>query len=380
MMRIVFNTHILRQPLTGIGRYTLKLTHALMQLGHEVHGLTVDPRHFYPAAARASSRRWIKLAATIPGVRHLQRIRLQKYLQGYTERWIYHEPNYLPLNFSGPTVITVHDLSWIRYPHTHPRARVAYLNRHFPAALQQAAHILTVSEFTRAELMDIFALPASRISVTPLGVDREHYHPHSAQTCQAILSQYQLTWHRYILSVGTLEPRKNLTLAVQAHSLLPRSIQKKYPLVLIGTQGWLKSAFWPVLEKQIRQGSVFVLGYVTDHALPCLYSGANALVYPSFYEGFGLPPLEAMACGTPVITSTAQALREVGGNATLTVAADDPRCLKDRLMMVLEDQTLVESLRCLGLQRASHFTWQACAEKTLHAYRLAQDYHASCLA
>ncbi|TQV63984.1 MAG: glycosyltransferase family 4 protein [Halothiobacillaceae bacterium] len=373
-MHILFNTHIVRPPLTGIGRYTLELARALNQLGHEVRGLTLDPLAPQDAQAQARQAAWRKNLARIPGARTLQRMRLQARLDRQPSAgWLYHEPNYIPLRFDGPTVITVHDLAWIRHPETHPAERVRYLNRNVPRALERADHILTVSAFTRDELMHVFGYPAEQITVTPLGVDHERYRPRTEQECTQTLGKHRLAWKSYVLSVGTLEPRKNLRLAVEAHSLLPAHLQQEYPLVLAGARGWHESEFREPLGKQVKRGSVIPLGYVPEDELPCLYAGASAFVYPSRYEGFGLPPLEAMACGVPVITSTAQALCEVGGEAVLTVSPDHPEALAHALRSVLEDVDRAESLKALGQQRAGQFTWLTCAQTALHGYRCAKQ-------
>lgn len=368
-MRILINTHIVRPPLTGIGRYTLELARALNRLGHEVRGLTLDP---LAPQAQARQAPWRKALARIPGGRRIQRMVLQARLDRQPSAgWLYHEPNYIPLRFAGPTVITVHDLAWIRHPETHPAERVRYLNRHFPHALERADHILTVSAFTRDELMHVFGIPAERITITPLGVDHERYRPRTEQECTHTLSTHKLAWKNYILSVGTLEPRKNLRLAIEAHSLLPANLQQRYPLVLVGARGWREAAFRELLDKHVKRGNIIPLGYVPEDQLPCLYSGASAFIYPSRYEGFGLPPLEAMASGVPVITSTAQALHEVGGDAVLTVSPDHPEGLGHAIRWVLEDSDRAETLKELGQKRAAEFTWLACAQTTLHGYRCA---------
>lgn len=369
-MRILFNTQILRPPLTGIGRYTLELARALNQLGHEVRGLTLDPLAPPAPMAQAWQATWRKGLTWLPGARALSRMRLQARLDRQPSAgWLYHEPNYIPLRYNGPTVITVHDLSWLRHPETHPAERVRYLNRNFPKALERADHILTVSAFTREELKQVFGTPAERITVTPLGVDHRHYRPRTAQESLPVLRRHGLAWKGYILSVGTLEPRKNLRLAVAAHSLLPAHLQQKHPLVLVGAHGWGKTHIQPPLARQIKHRNIILLGYVPEDELPYLYAGASAFVYPSRYEGFGLPPLEAMACGAPVITSTAQALCEVGGQATLTIPPDQPEALLNALRTVLEDMDRAESLTALGLQRASQFTWHTCAKTTMQGYQ-----------
>jgi alpha-1,3-rhamnosyl/mannosyltransferase len=176
---------------------------------------------------------------------------------------------------------------------------------------------------------------------------------------------------RYLLTVGTLEPRKNLSLVFRAYRRLPQRLRQAYLLVVAGMSGWHTEAFRAELNALATRGHLRLLGYVPDDALTALYSGAAMLIYPSLYEGFGLPPLEAMASGIPVITSNRASLPEVVGDAGWMVDPDDEATLCETVMAVLEGCEEARARVRLGLERAQAFTWQRCAQETLEAYRAA---------
>jgi alpha-1,3-rhamnosyl/mannosyltransferase len=189
------------------------------------------------------------------------------------------------------------------------------------------------------------------------------------QEAEAALSSYGLTYGSYILYLGTLEPRKNISALLEAYSFLPKKTQASFPLILAGGKGWLMDN----LEDEIRRLDIasrtVLTGYVPRKDLPALYSGAAVFVYPSLYEGFGLPPLEAMACGTPVITSNVSSFPEVVGDAGIMVDPYDVKRLRDEIERVLEDSSLRASLGSRGLARAKQFTWENCARQTLDVYK-----------
>ncbi|MDN3988213.1 glycosyltransferase family 1 protein [Zwartia sp. IMCC34845] len=281
---------------------------------------------------------------------------------------VYHEPNYLPLRFSGPTVITVHDLSWIRYPETHPAERVLMMNRYFDKALRQASALITDAEFVRQEIIDTFGVSPEKITAIPLGVE-SIFRPRAESETQDTLRTHGLVHKSYFLTVGTLEPRKNLSLAIRAYGALPDSIRKRFPLVVIGMTGWHSTEIERLIAPLQRAGYIRQLGYVTRDDLATIMAGATTLIYPSIYEGFGLPPLEAMASGTPVICSNVSTLPEVVGDTGILIDPNDSEKLRIQLEAITSDQHLCHDLAVRARKRSLSFTWAHCAQQTLNVYK-----------
>jgi alpha-1,3-rhamnosyl/mannosyltransferase len=281
---------------------------------------------------------------------------------------VYHEPNYVAFPFRGPTVVTVHDLSFVHFPETHPADRLRHLNRHLPSTLARAAHVLTDSEEVRRETIVHFGLPPERVTAIHLGVDAG-FAPRDERSCREVLGRHGLRHGDYVLSVGTLEPRKNLATAIQAFNALPQRLCGRTPLVIVGQRGWLSRDVERLIQVGERAGWLRFLGYVGQHDLPMVYAGARLFLYPSRYEGFGLPVIEAMASGVPVVTSSVSCLPEIAGDAAELVHPDDVDGLRETLARLLEDDARREELRLLGLKRAKCFSWQRCAEETVAVYR-----------
>lgn len=373
-IRIALNGSALLSPLTGVGQYSKCLAERLLA------SKEVQLHLFYAAIWSGDIRTGpIKEIGALKDF--IKKVVPQPYrVSRAVQQWrfnlgikrirphLYHEPNFLPFRFDGPTVITAHDLSWIRFPETHPLERVAVMNDLFPKSLGAASHILTDAEFVRREIIEEFGVAPERITAVPLGA-RPIFRPRTEHECSAALSEHGLQYRRYVLCVGTLEPRKNLELAIRAYAGLPKAVRNRYPLVTVGMRGWLTSKLESVMQPLVASGELHPLGYTSDDALATLYAGAMSLVYPSLYEGFGLPPLEAMASGTPVIVSNRSTLPEVVGDAGVIIDADDVSALRDALLRFAEDPTFWQERAVASLQRASGFSWQRCAEQTLAVYR-----------
>lgn len=374
-MRVAINATALLSPLTGIGQYSFQLAKRLAAVPE------VELEYFYGAfwskqlrdntstPAAAAALPWLR--RHIPYSYELRRWVQNNRFSRYAEEAVfdlYHEPNILPLRFKGPTVVTVHDLSWIRYPETHPVERVRAMNRYFEAGLHQAEALITDAQSVRQELLDTFGLPPKMVTAIPLGVDAL-FQPQDAVQTQVTMAQHGLAHGSYFLAVGTLEPRKNLSTALLAYQQLPQKLRETYPLVLIGMKGWHTAALERQMAPLVRAGQVRQLGYLARSDLVALMSGARALVYPSVYEGFGLPPLEAMACGTPVICSNTSSLPEVVGDAGIMVEPLDAVALMCAMRQVVDDNEIWEDLKRKSLIRARAFSWEACAAQTLDVYR-----------
>jgi alpha-1,3-rhamnosyl/mannosyltransferase len=376
MLRVAVNAVPLRSPLTGVGQYIRHLMAAIEARGD------VDPRYFYashwgrkaiasPVAAIDDVKRVVKKIVPYPYIvsRTGQRLMFSTGMRLYRPH-LYHEPNYVALPFDGPLVVTVHDLSFVRHPESHPKERLEHLGRYLPETLARAAHVITDSETVKREAVAHFGLDPSRVTAIQLGVGPE-FEPRTAEGTRATLARHGLVHGRYVLSVGTLEPRKNLATAIRAYASLPAAVRNDLPLVVAGMKGWLNEALEAMVAKLEGDGSVRFLGYVAQDDLPQLYSGALVMVYPSRYEGFGLPVVEAMASGVPVLTTNASCLPEVAGGAAELVSPDDEEAMASALRRLLEDAPRRKQLAALGVERARRFTWARCAEETVAVYRSA---------
>jgi alpha-1,3-rhamnosyl/mannosyltransferase len=283
---------------------------------------------------------------------------------------VYHEPSFLSFRFDGPTVLTVHDLSWIRCPEAHPAERVRAMHKFFEPSLARADHIITDAAFVKQELVDVFGLDASKIHPIHLAAE-PLFKPMLANEIDGFLKTKGLEHRQYWLAVGTLEPRKNLQLALDAFSALPAADRKKTPLVLAGMVGWNVGKLLPKIQAMQQAGELLQLGYVSRHNLAAVVAGAKALIFPSVYEGFGLPLVEAMQSGTPVLASNASCLPEVLAGAGLLFDSNDADGLKALMLQMLSDDDLATMLSTQGLNRSKHFSWQKTAQQTLEVYRLA---------
>jgi alpha-1,3-rhamnosyl/mannosyltransferase len=263
-----------------------------------------------------------------------------------------------------PLVVTIHDLLPLRYPALFPRATVAHTRLSVPFT-RRARRLLTNSEHTRAEAVDRLGLPPEQVVATPFGID-PRFRPVEVER-DWLRRRFGLE-RSYVLSVGTVEPRKNLPATLRAFGLAAGRVPE-HDLVVVGGAGWGSGA-GPIGEaaRTLPRTPVFT-GFVSDDELVRLYSAASCFVFPSLAEGFGFPPLEAMACGAPVVASDRPALPEVIGDAGLLVDPTDPEAIADAVASVLESEELAGDLRRRGLERSARFTWERCAELTAAVYR-----------
>lgn len=282
---------------------------------------------------------------------------------------LYHEPNFHARPCDLPTVVTVHDLSVLLHPEWHPARRVAEYAREFRAGLKQACHLLTVSEAVKAEIVQHLGWPAERVSVTYNG-RRPFLRPLSAEQCAPVLRALGLA-PGYFLHVGTIEPRKNIGLLLKAHAGLPSELRTKHPLVLAGGGGWRANDLENEVAARAKDGTVRRLGYVPDGSLAALYSSARALVFPTLYEGFGMPTVEMMACGGAVLASTAGAVAETVGGTAHLIDPNDEIGWRDAMLRACTDHDWWHLLRREAEDAARPFTWERCADQTLEAYRKA---------
>jgi glycosyltransferase involved in cell wall biosynthesis len=377
-LKLILNVESIVPPVTGIGRYTSEILGGLLArgLGENLHCFShfrwVDAGHIINASSDlAGPNRVRPFVRSLPYAYELRCIARNAMFQWSARSFtgaVYHEPNYILKPYDGPTVVTCHDLSHLHSPEHHPPERVRYLDRNLEKSLRKATRIITVSDFVRQEVLNTFSFDPATVVTIPEGVD-DRFRPHGADETQEIMARYGLEHGRYILSVATIEPRKNLHGLVSAFMQLPADLRAAYPLVLCGATGWRESRLEQSLNALAREGSVRRLGYIPEADLPGLYAGASAFAFPSFYEGFGLPPLEAMASGTPVLASATGSILEVVGGAGLLVDPHDHKALAEGLERILTDQPLRDTCITAGIERAQRFSWTSCVDRTIALYR-----------
>jgi len=282
-----------------------------------------------------------------------------------------HAPvNVVPLLASVPTVVTVHDLAFMAMPERFLPAKRRYLETFTRLTMGKARHVIADSEHTRGDLIRLLGVPPERVTAVPLGVNGD-FHPPNEASKEAFRARQNLPAH-YLLYLGTLEPRKNLVTLVRAYARLRRS-GLDWPLVLAGGKGWLyEDIFRAVAEEGLTEHVRFP-GYVAYEDQPLWYGCATAFVYPSTYEGFGLPVLEAMACGTPVVASTASSVPEAAGDAAILVDPHDGEALAAAIERLANDATLRDDLSGRGLARAALFPWSRTAAETVRVYARVVD-------
>lgn len=270
-----------------------------------------------------------------------------------------------PVLASCPAVVTVYDLSFVHFPDRFPRRQRWYLTQQTRRSCRRARRIITISESGRQDVHRLFNVPLARIDVVYPGVDAM-YRPYTAAAVERF--RQEKGHGRYLLHVGTLQPRKNIPLLLEAFAQLMAPHLK---LVLIGGKGWLYDEIFARVQALGLAGRVHFTGYVADEELPLWYNAAELLVFPSVYEGFGMPVVEAMACGTPVVAARSSSIPEATGAAGLLFDPHDAVALKAQIAAVLHDPQLSAKMRAQGLAHASQFSWERAGRETAAVYRKA---------
>lgn len=278
----------------------------------------------------------------------------------------------IPPSMPCPTVTTIHDISFKRYPeYFHGKDRLL-LDRSVKFAKDHAARIIAVSQFTKNEICELYDADPNGISVTYEGVDDQFRTMPQMEARDTSAEKYSLRFP-YVLTVGIIQPRKNFPRLLEGFAKFKENRQSPHKLVIVGKYGWKESSIERRAHELGLGDDVVLTGYVPYEDLPALYNAADVFVYPSVYEGFGLPPLEAMACGTPVITGNQASLPEVVGDAGLMVDPFDADAFADAMDRLLFDRLLRAEMFALGLDQATKFSWDTTAEETLKVYRQCSD-------
>ena len=369
-MQIGFDATVLTRPTTsGVERYTRELIRRIVAEAPQHRFLLSyfrgprDPRREVPTphdnvAFRPIERVPLRLYRSLymrhvaPPFDLLSRGRADVFMFPDFVRW--------PV-LTRRSIIVVHDIAFARSPGYVPEGTRGFLGPSVPRSIAKANRVVAVSEFTKRELTARYAVEPDRIAVVPNAVDHGHFRPRTTSEIEAVIRMFEID-RPYVLMTGTLEPRKNVGGLLEAFASLPSPIRETHTVVLAGGAGWMDEEIHDTIDRLRRDGlRVIQTGYVGTSDLPALYSGAAAFVLPSHYEGFGIPVLEAMACGTPVVTSSTTSLPEVAGEAAILVAPDDTAQLATAIQRVLVDPVLCDQLVERGLARARAFSWEASA-------------------
>lgn len=264
----------------------------------------------------------------------------------------------VPPGVKGKTAVFIYDMVWKACPETMEESNRAFMDKNTRTACERADMIITISEFSRREIVKYMDIPEEKVKVVPCGVDLERFHPnYSPADVQKAKEKYGINGE-YLLYLGTLEPRKNLMYLIESYAMLYAENRAVPDLVIAGKKGWQYDGLFQKVEECGLSSKVIFTGYVDEEDVPLLLKGARVFVFPSLYEGFGLPPLEAMACGTPVIVSNVSSLPEVVADAAILVDIEKKDALKDAIKTVCQEKSLQKELQDKGIKRASSFTWE----------------------
>jgi glycosyltransferase involved in cell wall biosynthesis len=366
-MRIAFDGTTLRPRRTGVGYYTEHLLHHLAQEAPDdeitvISNRPIDTTRALPSRVRVSRSDWFT-----PRLLWMQM--LAPRALGDMRADVAHFTNGLmPIGTRTPTVVTIHDMSLTLFPQYHPARRVLLSRPLAAMAARRADAVVTVSESARRDMLRLYQLPPERVHVIHEAAAPSFRPIRDRRELERVRREYGLG-DRIILYVGTIEPRKNLPALISAFAARRKTGDLSHQLVCVGPYGWLSRGVGQLVERLDVGAAIRFTGYVPFGDLPALYSLAEMFVFPSVYEGFGLPVVEAMACGAPVVTGRTAALTEVGGEAVAQVPGLDAESIGHALVALARDRERRHHLATLGEQRARLFSWNRAARETLAIYR-----------
>lgn len=366
-MRVGIDARLVYYTRAGIGEYTLRLAQALASSRRDDRFTILQDARTRQPLLDADN---ISVAHTrVPSHHRLEQWLLPWWVNSLKVE-VFHSPDFIPpLNYRGPSVITIHDLAFLIYPHFLTKDAARYYGQ-IDRAVRRADQIIAVSQSTKNDLVRMLGTPEDKISVIYEAADPSLMPVERGAALQHVQALYDVP-DEFILFLSTIEPRKNVAGLLRAYRRLRDDYKLTPALVLAGAPGWLSDDVYALVDQLDLKPHCFFLGRVGSHDLPYLYSAAICLVHPAFYEGFGLTPLEAMACGTPVIVSNISSLPEVVGDAGLLVDPQHDEEITVALWRMLTNSALRDELRAKGLQRAAAFSWQRAAEQTMAVYRKA---------
>ncbi len=372
-MRILINTIPLLSPLTGIGKYTFYLS-------KELRNIDKKNSYFYYYGYFSKQLRPIEeilmrkifhtakeLVKTTPLSAPLRK--LKNYLASLSLKSfdIYFEPNFILLDKirTKRRILSVFDFSFHKYPHWHPKERIEFFNNNFWKKIKYADVIIFPSEFIMREAKEEFGFNYANMKVIYPGVDFKIFKEYPQELSKIVLDKYTIP-AQYILFVGSIEPRKNLMNLLFAYESLPNYMKKEFKLVIVGFSGWENQDIMSILDK--NKDKIIYTGYVSEQELAHIYNRASLFVFPSFYEGFGLPPLEAMASGCPVLVSNKASLPEVCGDSAIYCNPESPESISEGIYEILNNDNLRNRLKAMGITRANLFRWDKTAKEILNTF------------
>lgn len=370
-MRICIDVSPVIRNTAGIGRYAKELVTALIRLDTgedirffytDVEGSTPEPPlDVIPRRILRCPKKVWAAGVLLGSIFRFPMDRL------FGDIDIYHATDHLlPTLKKTRSIYTLYDLTFSLNPRTHLPLLRWSSDFLVPRSLKRCDRIIAISECTKRDAVRLYGIEADKIKVIPLGVS-ERFRPSTDGEKSAFRERFRLP-ERYLLYVGTIEPRKNLSMLLEAYRAVVDA-GANVRLVIAGKKGWLYEDFFRKVRELHLEDEVLIPGFVPEEDLPALYSLADAFVYPSLYEGFGLPVLEAMACGTPVVCSNTSSLPEVAGNAGLLIPPTEPHAWAQALGQVTRNTELRAELRDSGLRQAGRFRWEKTARETLEVYR-----------
>lgn len=365
MKKLIINTIPLLSTLTGIGRYCYEIS-TYIDTKNEFDNTFYYGYESKRLLHRSNDKNIKTLKHFIASFPFLKRV-IKKFIELYYNTFdrkydLYWEPNFIPLSHlnSKKIITSVHDFSFILHKDFHPKKRIQYFEENFFQNIYRSDIIITGSEFSKQEILDRLDFKEENVRVIYHGVRHDVF-----KKIDDIKLNFDLP-EKFIFSVGSIEPRKNLIGLLGAYNNLSDEIKQEYKLVIAGFKGWENKEIMQIIEK--NKYFITYLGYISDEELAAVYNKASCFVYPSFYEGFGLPPLEAMACGTPVVCSNVSSLPEVGGDAVVYCDPYSVEDIKNKIESVLLDEGLQKELSLKGLEQAQKFTWEKSAQEHIKIF------------
>lgn len=364
-MRVGIDARLVYYSQAGIGQYIVQLVQALSRLAAEEEFLLLHSRK--DGTILAPQAGFTRIPIWTPSHHRFEQLTLSMEL-ALLGLDLLHSPDFVPpFHRRFRSIITVHDLAFLLYPHFLTRQAARYYGQ-IDQAVRVTDHVIAVSESTKADIVGLLGVPEEKITVIYEAAKPIFRSLERDVSRAEVRERYGLD-DPFLLAVGTVEPRKNLMTLFEALRVLEDRRQLRPQLAVVGSRGWLFEETLARVKELGLEERVRFLGRLPDEELLCLYNAARVHVYPSLYEGFGLPPLEAMACGTPTVSSNVSSIPEVVGDAALLVDPHDPVALAEALWRMLVDEDLQGHLSRRGLERATAFSWDRAARETLAVYQ-----------